>query len=45
VETDESESIKSIKAAAMSAPNRSRRALRSTVTLWVRPFMTPSFDE
>jgi hypothetical protein len=35
----------SIKAAAMSAPNASRRALRCTVTLWVRPFMTSSFDE
>jgi hypothetical protein len=31
---------RSIKAAAKSAPNRSRRALRATATVWVRPFMT-----
>jgi hypothetical protein len=31
---------KMIRAAAMSAPNRSRPTLRSTVSLWVRPFIS-----
>src|SRR4051812_4633044 len=34
---------RSIKAAAMTAPNRSRRRLRSTVRFWVRPFISGSF--
>src|SRR5262249_23770255 len=36
---------KSIKAAATSAPTRSRLARRSAMTLWVRPFIPSPFDE